>query len=168
MKAHGNRTGAWWTCTMCHGRWERFSLENAPVLPPESSVSDLKKAHYSGHAPQVPSPDMIITFGKHLGSTIRFVGNNYPKYCQWLLRTAKEQKEANVELKQVALALITMGIKLDEDETTGETPERHRLSSGAASDVTGLLSSEESDMEMPTEEDIREAARLAALGKRTR
>ena len=91
MKARGNRTRAWWTCNMCHGRWERFNKEDAPVLPPESSVSDLKKAHYSRHAPLVPSSDTILTFGKHRGSTIRFVGTTYPKYCQWLLRTAKEQ-----------------------------------------------------------------------------
>lgn len=103
MKARGNRTRAWWTCNMCHGRWERFNKEDAPVLPPESSVSDLKKAHYSRHAPLVPSSDTILTFGKHRGSTIRFVGTTYPKYCQWLLRTAKEQPEATTEVKQAAL-----------------------------------------------------------------
>ena len=170
MKARGNRTAAWWTCNMCHGRWERFSKEDAPVLPPESSVSDMKKAHCSRHAPPAPNCDTILTFGKHKGSTIRFVGTTYPKYSQWLLKTAKEQLEATTEIKQAALALRAMGIQLEEEEETpARAPSEHLLSSGAASDVTGLLSSEESDTEM-REEEIREAARHAAARdpKRTR
>ena len=163
MKARGNRMGAWWTRAMCHGRWERFSKEDAPVLPPESSMSDFKKAHYSRHAPPAPGSDTILTFGKHRGSTIRFVGTTYPKYCQWLLKTAKEQPEATTEVKQAALALSVMGIRLEEEEeASAHAPSEHLLSSGAASDVTGLLSSEESDTDM-MEEEIREAARRAAV-----
>ena len=60
----------WWTCKLCHSRWERYALP----------------------APQVegtPKDSDTILFGQFLGQTYLEVYNNHPSYCSWVVETAE-------------------------------------------------------------------------------
>ena len=77
----------WWTCLLCHSRWERCPA----TTPPDDKI---------------PCDSDRVLFGKHNGKTFREVYDNYPTYCNWVIETQEQGESPSPQLLYFAKYLL--------------------------------------------------------------
>ena len=100
MKARGNKTEKWWTCTLCQSRWKRMPLKQS-----EGRATDTD----------------VVTFGtKYVGRTYREVAED-KEYSEWILRTVETgDHQAYAGIRRLADYLVNRETKRTYTEVQAE------------------------------------------------
>ena len=82
MKARGNLTAKWWTCSACQARWKIIEISTAHLESP-------------------PGDNELVTCGRHCGKTMLQV-YQIKTYAQWVLMTMEAGDDMCSGLKRLA------------------------------------------------------------------
>ena len=92
MKKRGNKVAKWWTCNLCHSRWDRPEAPAGSFTAAEMCVKGWTAQHKPTPAAipmnsKDPMDHTVITFGMYVGDTYQEVWNKNRGYLDWLETT---------------------------------------------------------------------------------
>lgn len=122
LKARGNATQMWWTCESRGSRWTREPAERLvsekKTEASTASSSGSAAAAAAELAPAAAPPTLPVVFdmtldgsekmtlGRHAGKTFQEIREQYPKYGEWVVKTATEETECHDQLRKLATYLL--------------------------------------------------------------
>ena len=102
---------------MCGSRWpkesgEKFVSEKTQAASSSASPAEVSSSPAADPTGQTEFFDLTkdgeekLTIGRHIGKTFQEVREQYPRYCEWAVRTVTTETEVSDGLRRFATYLM--------------------------------------------------------------